>query len=202
MSSAFLYVGIVAIWAFVLVPRWLYRSHAAHPDPESLADDAATDPVGAESGAVAGPASPTQPGPARMPDGQGRPAVSRSVPLASSRSRVLRARRRLLIMLVLLAAAAGTCAYLKLTKWWICVPPAGMLVVYLLLLRTASVADTEQARRRAAQPLPAQAASTRADDVVSRPAPEPSAKVIDISARVSDQPYDQYADAAIRAVGD
>ncbi len=29
MSSVFLYVGIVAIWAFVLVPRWLRRHHVA-----------------------------------------------------------------------------------------------------------------------------------------------------------------------------
>jgi hypothetical protein len=30
----------------------------------------------------------------------------------------------------------------------------------------------------------------------------PSAKIIDISARVGDQLYDQYADAEVRAVGD
>ncbi len=28
MSSAILYLAIVAIWAFMLVPRWLRRSHA------------------------------------------------------------------------------------------------------------------------------------------------------------------------------
>ena len=32
--------------------------------------------------------------------------------------------------------------------------------------------------------------------------PQPTAEIIDISARVSDQLYDQYADAAARAVGD
>lgn len=33
MSSVFLYVAIVAIWAFVLVPRWIRRHHA-QPEPE------------------------------------------------------------------------------------------------------------------------------------------------------------------------
>ena len=32
--------------------------------------------------------------------------------------------------------------------------------------------------------------------------PAPTAEIIDISARVSDQVYDQYTDAAERAVGD
>jgi hypothetical protein len=31
---------------------------------------------------------------------------------------------------------------------------------------------------------------------------EPGAQIIDISGRVTDQLYDQYADAAVRAVGD
>ncbi len=34
------------------------------------------------------------------------------------------------------------------------------------------------------------------------PDEEPSAQIIDISARVGDQLYDQYADATVRAVGD
>ncbi|MDQ2875945.1 MAG: hypothetical protein M3Y33_14620, partial [Actinomycetota bacterium] len=29
MSSAILYLAIVAIWAFLLVPRWVRRSHPA-----------------------------------------------------------------------------------------------------------------------------------------------------------------------------
>jgi hypothetical protein len=38
LSSAILYLAIVAIWACVLVPRWLRRSHVAPSDPEVLAD--------------------------------------------------------------------------------------------------------------------------------------------------------------------
>jgi hypothetical protein len=37
---------------------------------------------------------------------------------------------------------------------------------------------------------------------VQASAAEPSAEIIDISARRGDQLYDQYADAAVRAVGD
>jgi hypothetical protein len=36
LSSAILYLAIVAIWACVLVPRWLRRSHVAPSDPEVL----------------------------------------------------------------------------------------------------------------------------------------------------------------------
>lgn len=39
MSSAILYLAIVAIWACVLVPRWLRRSHDAAPESEVLADE-------------------------------------------------------------------------------------------------------------------------------------------------------------------
>jgi hypothetical protein len=38
LSSAILYLAIVAIWACVLVPRWLRRSHVAPSDPEVLSD--------------------------------------------------------------------------------------------------------------------------------------------------------------------
>jgi hypothetical protein len=38
LSSAILYLAIVAIWACVLVPRWLHRSHEATSEPEAGAD--------------------------------------------------------------------------------------------------------------------------------------------------------------------
>ena len=110
------------------------------------------------------------------------------------------------------------------------IPPAVMLGAFVLLLREASRSDAEQARRRshaeADAPPPgsrpgssAQAAPVTAETferLVSKPvAPdvaeqaEPvvevvaySAEIIDISDRVNDQFYDQYTDAANRAVGD
>jgi hypothetical protein len=226
MSSAFLYVGIVAIWAFVLVPRWLRRSHAL-PDSTtgdgadvSYADDAQPEAGDdeetlADAGPPAAPAQPTpaQPTPARPAPPQPTPeGTTPAQPTARrrrrrsaqplSRSRVLQARRRLLTMLVLLAVIAGTCAGLKLTHWWVCAPPAGMLGLYLLLLREAGHADAELTRRRAARHQQVMAARQRAADERLEYASQPSAQVIDISARIADQLYDQYADATVRAVGD
>jgi len=219
VSSVFLFLAIVAIWAFVLVPRWLRRQHAA-PQPQYEADyvpdstyyeedgyksqdeaadgsyeDAppAGDPAWSEQSEAEATAYP--PPTAEYVRGQaGRPL---------SRSRVLQTRRRLLTMLVLLAAAAGTCTALKLTAWWVCIPPAVMLGMYLLLLRETAIADAERARWIAVME------QRRADrerayraEVPQAPDEQPSAEIIDISGRVNDMLYDQYADATVRAVGD
>lgn len=229
MSSVFLYVGIVAIWAFVLVPRWLRRHHAAlqadadvayAPGSQDYADSEyePQDEASEYSGTQAGYAGPMPEGPesadryAREPQSAApysapsRSASRHAEPVRParplSRSKVLQARRRLLTLLVLLAAAAGACTALKLTSWWACLPPAGMLVMYLLLLREAALADAEQARRRAAMEARLWAAYERERQATSQPDEEPSAEIIDISARVGDQLYDQYADATVRAVGD
>ena len=228
MSSAFLYVGIVAIWAFVLVPRWLHRHHAAEqadydgayaPGSEDYADygyepqDEDCEYYGAPTEHAGPPAdqesadayadqeqaaSPyyASPHPASLPGGRSRPGR----PL--TRSKVLQARRRLLTLLVLIAAVAGASTALKLTAWWACIPPAGMLVMYLLLLREAAIADAEQARGRAEFEARQWAAYEREREATWQPDEQPSAEIIDISARVGDQLYDQYADAAVRAVGD
>ena len=191
MSSAFLYLAIVAIWAFVLVPRWLRRPHAA---VQSEGGDGLGD-----SAASADDSHPEQ-----WEESDSCPAARVGPGLAAtlSRSRALQARRRLLTMLVLLTAAAGACVVLKLTPWWACVPPAGMLGIYLLLLREAALADAEQARRRAAMELRVQAARQRAQAASMARQAQHSAEIIDISARIGDQLYDQYADATVRAVGD
>jgi hypothetical protein len=220
MSSAFLFLAIVAIWAFVLVPRWLRRHHAA-PQPEYEADypayyeddgdgpqeDAADygDADGADDPAQDGDPALSQQyaaaGPAYAGQTQQYARAPATQPL--SRSRVLQARRRLLTVLVLLAAAAGACTALKLTAWWVCIPPAVMLGMYLVLLREAAIADAERARwlaemewQRADREREYQAQAPQAPDE------QPAAEVIDISARVGDMLYDQYADATVRAVGD
>ena len=80
-----------------------------------------------------------------------------------------------------------------------------MLGMYLLLLREAALADAENARWRAEQAHAARQRAQEQQDGRSGPAartPEPTAQVIDISARLGDQLYDQYADATMRAVGD
>jgi hypothetical protein len=124
---------------------------------------------------------------------------------------VLQARRRTLTMIVAITIGIMGAALVGLTPWWIVVPPFVMLGLYLLLLREAAHADAEQAHRhaeararavRAARA--AHAARLRARETQAAPLPQPTAEIIDISARAAsaDQPYDQYADAEIRAVGD
>jgi hypothetical protein len=210
VSSSFLYLAIVAVWAFVLVPRWLRRQQVqpqvevdVEVDLEFAADDDAElqgyDEVDDARGY--GYADDRQawsyPGPA---DADRRAGYS-TAPL--SRSRVLQARRRLLTMLLLLTAAAVACTVLKLTSWWVCIPPAVMLGSYLLLLREAAVADAEQAHRQAAMAMRVQAAAHQRElAAATEREAQPSAQIIDISARVGDQLYDQYADATVRAVGD
>jgi hypothetical protein len=264
MSSAFLYVGIVAIWLFVLVPRWLRRHHAATQldlelatgppgdddeyevpvqandlvdetdDRASVRSEAMAAAVGRQSAASAessryggGPprraaAEASAVGDTPESAARGRTARRPAASPSPARKRVLAARRRILVLLLLLTATVGAFAYLKITTWWTFVPPAGMLVMYVLLLREASVADAEQARLRAAAEWRAEVAREREWAAQERAAAEEaaateyvqyerSAQVIDISRRVSDQPYDQYAgeqlydqyaDATIRAVGD
>ena len=204
MSSVFLYVAIVAIWAFVLVPRWLRRHHA---QPRSLSDgDIAADapPESYEEADEDGaaefteyPADEAEPVVSAAPANRPAPMTTRSLP----RSRTMQARRRLLTILVFLAAAAGAGAAIRFIPWWTCVAPIGVLVCYFLLLRTAARADAEHARRVAtarAREARSYAAARRRAAVASAP----DAQIIDISSRVGDQLYDQYADATVRAVGD
>jgi hypothetical protein len=201
VSSVFLYVAIVAIWAFVLVPRWLRRHHAQPQHEIDESNEAESTPGPAEhydeqlpETGSAGDAQPPR-----------RVARSHNPPVLP-RSRMIRARRRLLTVLVVLTAAAAACGGIKVAPFWVCIPPASVLCVYVLLLREASRADAEQARRYvAAQAREARlqaAARQQAHEAALAEAAQPTAEIIDISARVMDQLYDQYADAAVRAVGD
>ncbi|HUZ22891.1 MAG TPA: hypothetical protein VMV07_03905 [Streptosporangiaceae bacterium] len=275
MSSAILYLAIVAIWAFLLVPRWVRRPHtaffagtepaghdAADGDEPALAPEEVGDadgesaaprlgvlravgllggrsasadwrapgqgreheaeddqpepdtsplpritaprsdaaPAPADASAARSASRAANPGPAG-PAGPSRPPRPARPPI--SRTKIVQARRRLLTTLVLLAFAAATCTALGLTSPWVCVPPAGMLGMYLLLLREAALADAETARWRAEQADAARRhARARARQAWAARTPQPTAEVIDISARLGDQLYDQYADATVRAVGD
>ena len=269
MSSAILYLAIIAIWACVLVPRWIHKPHrvpeadelpglkyvsaSGRPDSgvgrgSSASGDAPPAAWAAASAALASAArtsantagTATVSADAAGPDtgkaaeapryeaggnGAGQPvAIEEGVAWhrvrrsyhsehqlapqpqpqeAAGRAHILQARRRLLTTLATLAvlALAGTVA--NLAPWWILVPPVGMLGGYVLLLREAAQADAEQAQWLAQE----QEAQTEAARLHARRAweaspPQPTAEIIDISARVADQLYDQYADAAVRAVGD
>jgi hypothetical protein len=140
-----------------------------------------------------------------------RPSQARPPGPAPRRAHVVQARRRLLTLLVALAVAAAAVTLAGLIRWWVVIPPAGMLGLYLLLLREVARSDAEQDRRRvgaraalAARERTALAARDRVRQA-REALPQPTAEIIDISAlaaRDRDQPYDQYADAEVRAVGD
>jgi hypothetical protein len=251
LSSAFLYLAIVAIWAGVLVPRWLRTPPA--PDQAAPAPDQAAQTLEppsqtwaeAEDGepgeAVrAGEAArdgvePARPGERdagrRLETARaepGRAPVPAASPGGASRARALRARRRTLTALVVLTAGAAGMALAHLAPVWIAIPPVIMLAGFAALLRGAARTDAQRARQRAAtrgrtgvaghatarggegraQPrqrtsAPVEAAAMNAQGWPGPAAePETTAQVIDISGRIHDQLYDQYSDAADRAVGD
>jgi len=148
MSSAILYLAIVAIWACVLIPRWLKRDSArgiSAPVP-------APPPVLAEPDADAGDGMQADADDAVVTDEEPLQAPARAAePLSAeeSRRRMLAARRRLLLMLIGLEIAAITLAVLGLAAVWVVVPPSIMLFGYLLLLREAGQADAERAQYEA-----------------------------------------------------
>jgi hypothetical protein len=214
LSSAILYAAIIAIWAGVLIPRWLKRS--------SVSSDASP---GVSSGASEEDASPEvaeEPrARRRLPEGddEGRRGSDSGDPGQApqddhARRRVLAARRRLLGLLVLLAGAAGGLAGTRMAAWWVVVPPSVMLLGYLPLLRAASKVDAERRELEARY----QAESRRADDSrfssSSRDVGEPVAAVAHVTpvrlavpadvvdAMAEEEIYDQYRDAKLRAVGD
>jgi hypothetical protein len=274
LSSAILYLAIVAIWAGVLVPRWIRRSHnvpgtadnssgqgsetvAASGPPAGNApvleygvaaeygvaveygevradgtvleygaaveygaalDDGAALDGDAEDDGGGGTADPDDAPEVRL-SLRGRPLWSEGPgwhPFGGpdrprppvSRESALRARRRTLTMLVMLTGTALALTAASITPWWIIVPPLGMLGIFVLLLREAARADADAAQRHAeanaahAAQQARVASRQRAREALAACDPEPTAEIIDISARVGDQLYDQYADAAVRAVGD
>jgi hypothetical protein len=148
MSSAILYLAIVAIWACVLIPRWLRRDSAR----------GAAAPATAETPMAAGSPLPAEPEAAAEDDlddeadvdDQAEPApLTGPERAADSRRRMLAARRRLLLMLIGLEIAAIVLALVGLAAVWVVVPPTLMLGGYLLLLREAAQADAEHAQHEA-----------------------------------------------------
>lgn len=122
-----------------------------------------------------------------------------------TRRRVLSARRRMLMMLIVLAAAAVGIALIGMAAWWVAIPPIAMLGGYMLLLREVRKADTERALIRADAEQRAEQRRLReareAAEVKQREEAQ-TARIIDISERVRDELYDQYAEDERRAVGD
>ena len=224
MSSAILYVAIVAIWAGVLIPRWLRRDSAAS---ERYSEDLTTAEAHAEPDAEpappprrrqerVAPRAPARPEVRSEARSEVRPEVRADPPDGGPRDeehkKVLAGRRRLLYMLLALAVGSGALAFTKMAAWWVMVPPTIMLLGYMGLLREAAKADAERrelARTRATAAAAVAAARREAAPapapVPAPAAPAPDAEVIDISASLTSagqEFFDQYADAKLRAVGD
>jgi hypothetical protein len=238
VSTAFLYLAIIAIWAGVLVPRLLRRSHQtsvtgdlADSDATSMTDaeadeglaDAGVDedefPDSVDTEEITMPRSFLRGGPLwterggwRPTRGEGPGEPSEVTPEGRpvvTRAAAVRARRRSLTMLVTLVLLALVLTGAGLAPGWLLVPPVCMLGGFLLLLREAAQCDRELAERHAEARADQAARAARAAKQRSRTATERAsehvernAEIIDISARVGDQLYDQYEDAAVRAVGD
>jgi hypothetical protein len=271
VSSAILYLAIVAIWALVLVPRWLHPRHGTARAAYALGEDEerpADGDAGFATAEAAGEAAPLRkdgepmspsvtvggtsagndasrrnhgvPRPAGPPAAErytGRPPAPARVPVprgpageageaAQQHATVVRSRRRLLATLIALTAVAAALAATRYAASWIILPPAIMLMVLLLLLRAAARSDAQRAFRFAEPARDAEAGPGPSAHVPAQRAGEPSApwpgsvapgvpgapgepgisqpaaEVIDISGRVADQVYDQYADMPDRAVGD
>lgn len=227
MSSAILYFAIVAIWAGILMPRWLrpsarHRAEEAQPEPaapEAMAAFAQPGLVAEDrEQAPALDAGERKRAAALEAEERKRAAALDAETAAARRANVLRARRRMLTTLVVLTLGALGIAVSRIAAWWVIVPPGVLLAGFLLLLREAARSDAARARRHAhdaearqrrqppAAPPDEPEVFERIASTPEAPQPEaeptPSAEIIDISARVNDQVYDQYTDAAERAVGD
>ena len=145
MSSAILYFAIVAIWAGVLMPRWLRPGRRRRVEVTEHFE-MHTEVYEAEVDTGTGERS--------------RPAVTeREVMVeeevtwtrqdaAERRANILKARRRMLGTLVALTVIAFVIALAQVAALWVVIPPAVMLGAFVLLLREASRSDAEQARRR------------------------------------------------------
>ena len=146
VSSAILYFAIVAIWAGVLMPRWLRPGRRRRVEVTEHFE-MHTEVYEAEVNTGTGERS--------------HPAVTeREVTVeeeitwtrqdaAERRANILKARRRMLGTLVALTVIAFLIAMMQIAAIWVVIPPALMLGGFVLLLREASRSDAEQARRRA-----------------------------------------------------
>jgi hypothetical protein len=231
LSGAILYLAIVAIWAVVLVPRWLRPRQTppqSVPVPAEDADPGWRDPAnpgqdtaGTWTASIGAPDTEGEHGPGDdaegAPAGDGPQEQETAASPAGERPEVVKGRQRMLTALIALTVIAGALAVTGAEAYWILVPPVTLLSGYLLLLRKFTQFDAERARaariRHAGQVRPAQALTTSHEPVpaAAGPSAEPvpgvaaassGAEIIDISGRVGDQLYDQYADAANQAVGD
>lgn len=158
------------------------------------------------------------------PGGDARQEAPAPRPVRPGRAAIIARRRRRTTGLTGLLLATVVAVSAGLGAWWTIVPPLLLLAGHLTLLRAAVRMDTErrralarrrrEAERRDADRLDTGRSDTARSDAgrsdTGRTVPEPSARpgedpdsadIIDITA-ARQEPYDQYADAHLRAVGD
>ncbi|XRQ05522.1 hypothetical protein ACN3XK_54590 [Actinomadura welshii] len=174
MSSAVLYLAIVAVWAVVLVPMWLRRdtettgiTRLLHKRPD--------EPLATEDEE-----------PEEVPEPRPHRRTSRAAIIA-------RRRRRTTGLTALLLTTAGVAAS-GVAPWWITAPPTALLAGHLALLRVAVNMDT--ARRQAAVQAARARARARAREALQA---TETAEVIELP--TPEEVFDQYA-ADRRAVGE
>ncbi|HEX6446486.1 MAG TPA: hypothetical protein VF053_15425 [Streptosporangiales bacterium] len=176
MGGAIIYVVIVAVWAVVLVPRWL-RKHDTPPQADAATTAEVEDvpgrvltrrtrvPAGVDAAvepepAVAEPAERAAAEPAEQAAHPRRRPERSHAPAA--RAHRLAVRRRLVFGGLLLAAAgcAGAAAYGYL-PWWSVGAPLLLMPLYFVHVRRVIVA--ERARRRRMRRAEATAPQRRHD---------------------------------------
>jgi hypothetical protein len=199
MSSAVLYLAIVAVWGVVLVPMWLRRdgegigrllhrrNEAVSADqldetaPHVLDDDVVIFEEQAES-----------------PESVRRRRVTRGAVIAR--------RRRRTLGLSLLTVTAVVVTVVGVAPWWFVFPPIVLLAGHLSLLRVAVRVDhARQAELRRAAAIRAEHLRRAREEREANEAREAeeaarTAEVIELPGRQREEVYDQYTD--LRAVGD
>ncbi|TDC52867.1 hypothetical protein E1281_18450 [Actinomadura sp. KC345] len=183
MSSAVLYLAIVAVWAIVLVPMWLRRDTEATGFTRLL-HKRSDEPLLEEEDEE--PEEPEEP--EEVPEPRRHRPPSRATVIA-------RRRRRTTGLTALLLTTAAVAAS-GLAPWWITAPPALLLAGHLALLRVAVGMDT--ARRQAAAQARAHARARAREALHAAETAEP-AEVIELP--TPEEVFDQYA-ADRRAVGE
>lgn len=177
VSSAVLYLAIVAVWAVVLVPMWLRRDTSRPKRTDEITEET---PVEEEEEAP--PPAP------RRRRGRGRAAV-------------IARRRRRTFGLTVLVLATTVVAATGLAPWWTVVPAVVLFAAHIALLRVAVRIDMARRRERAAAAAAARARAERAARVAERAAAQRNADVIELDTRPQDEVFDQYADDR-RVVGE
>ncbi|TQL95963.1 hypothetical protein FB559_1478 [Actinoallomurus bryophytorum] len=225
MSSAVLYLAIVAVWGIVLVPMWLRRDgegigRLLHRRQET-ADDAVVD-EDEDDDAFEEPgegeyAEPAQAPPAagrvesgrgergRVESGRGESGRVESVRRRRvTRGAVIARRRRRTLGLSLLTLTAIAVTAFQVAPWWFVIPPVVLLGGHLSLLRVAvSMDHARRAERRRVNAIrAAQARHIRAEREAQEAAEAATrtAEVIELPGWQEEEVYDQYTD--LRAVGD